>query len=57
MNYKLTTVYNITNAGGTEEVHEFDDFYDLQTYIEEITEDMNDANREAFLYNCKLEEV
>lgn len=58
--YKLTTVTNITNAGGNVEEFMFDNFNELQDYIEEITQDMNEYNKEAFLYNCavnKIEEV
>lgn len=55
--YKLTTVTNITNAGGTVEEKEFDNFYELQDYLDDLTKDMNSANREAFLYNCKVEQI
>jgi len=56
MIYKLTTVTNITNNGGIEEVTEHESLYELQDYLETVTIDMDDANKEAFLYNCKIEQ-
>lgn len=57
MSFKVTTVQNITNTGGNVVVGEFDDFYAVQDYLSVMTENMEDDEKESFMFNVKIEEI
>lgn len=56
MKYTLTMAEDITNAGANVTVKHFDDWYELQDYIEEYTAGMDQDERELLMSNTKIEE-
>ncbi len=57
MSYRVTTIQDITNVGGNVVVVEFDDFYAVQDYFDAMTEDMDDDEKENFMFNAKIEGI
>ena len=51
MTYKITTVTDICNAGSNVGTILFDDWYDVQDYIEQLSTD------EDALYNIRIDEL
>lgn len=57
MQYKLTEVEDICNAGANVTVTVFDMLYEMQDYIEDKTSNMSDYEKELYMSNIKIDEL
>lgn len=55
--YKLVEVFDVTNTGCNTNTIVFEDIHELQDHIENTTADMENSDRENYLYYLKITEV
>lgn len=55
--YKITETTDVCNAGANTNVLMFDNFYELQDYVEEKKSGMDEDEAELYIYYLRVEEV
>ncbi len=55
--YKITVVSDVTNNGYNSYYKEFDNYNELQDYIESQTENLDSDEKELFYYYLKIEQI
>ena len=55
--YKLTEVLSVFNTGADVRTKQFDNWYEMQDYIELKTQNMSTEEKELYYFNLKVEEL